>query len=51
VTSLRRTLIVSMLMAIVSVVLAGTFAVHRQLAEELGELYDAELAREAGGAL
>lgn len=50
-TSLRRTLIVSMLMAVVSVVLAGTFAVHRQLAEELGELYDAELAREAGGAL
>jgi len=51
VTSLRRTLVVSMLMAVVSVVLAGTFAVHRQLAEELGELYDAELAREAGGAL
>ena len=50
-TSLRRTLIVSMLMAVVSVVLAGTFAVHRELAEELGELYDAELAREAGGAL
>jgi two-component system OmpR family sensor kinase len=51
VTSLRRTLVVSMLIAIVAVVLAGTFAVHRELAEELGELYDAELAREAGGAL
>jgi two-component system, OmpR family, sensor kinase len=51
VTSLRRTLVVSMLLAVVSVVLAGTFAVHRELAEELGELYDAELAREAGGAL
>jgi two-component system OmpR family sensor kinase len=51
VTSLRRTLIVSMLMAVVSVVLAGTFAIHRELEEELGELYDAELAREAGGAL
>jgi len=51
VTSLRRTLVVSILMAVVSVVLAGTFAVHRELGEELGELYDAELAREAGGAL
>jgi two-component system, OmpR family, sensor kinase len=51
VTSLRRTLVVSILMAVVAVVLAGTVAVHRELGEELGELYDAELAREAGGAL
>jgi hypothetical protein len=49
--SLRRTLIVSILTAVVSVVAAITFAVHRELADELGELYDAELAREAGGAL
>ncbi len=50
-TSIRRNLVGSLSLAVIAVVLTGTYAVHRELAKELGELFDGELAREAGGAL
>ena len=49
--SLRRTLLLSMLLSMASFVTVTAIVIHFELADEFGELYDAELAREAGGAL
>jgi two-component system, OmpR family, sensor kinase len=50
-TSIRRTLLLSMLLAMAGFVAIAALVVDHELADEFGEVYDAELAREAGGAL
>jgi len=46
--SLRQTLLLSMLLAMASFICVAAIVVHIELADEFGELYDAELEREAG---
>ncbi len=49
--SLRTTLVLSMLLAMASFVTVAAVVIHYELADEFGELYDAELAREVGSAM
>ena len=49
--SIRRTLLLSMLCAMMGFVAIAALVVDHELNDEFGEVYDAELAREAGGAL